>query len=333
MSNIARRTLGAGALGALGLSLVACNRGTDSAGGSDGGGETAGSSSGPSIAIISKGFSQQFWVTVRDGAFAAAEELGAQVSFDGPDTESDVEQQIQQLQTALNGSPDAIAYAALDSEASLPLLEQAQSGDIPVIAFDSGVESDIPLSTVATDNAAAAEEAAEKMVELVGEEGSVAVIAHSQTSLTGVQRRDGFVDYIEANTSLTIADIQYSDSDVLKSTNATNAILQAHQDLKGIFATNEASAIGMITAIDELGRKDGLVVLGFDSGEGQLDAIRDGRMEGAVTQDPYDIGYKTVETALAAINGEDVEPEVDTGYYFYDESTMEDEVIARSLYE
>lgn len=332
MSNIARRTLGAGALGALGLSLVACNRGTDSAGGgSDGGGETAGS--GPSIAIISKGFSQQFWVTVRDGAFAAAEELGAQVSFDGPDTESDVEQQIQQLQTALNGSPDAIAYAALDSEASLPLLEQAQSGDIPVIAFDSGVESDIPLSTVATDNAAAAEEAAEKMVELVGEEGSVAVIAHSQTSLTGVQRRDGFVDYIESNTSLTIADIQYSDSDVLKSTNATNAILQAHQDLKGIFATNEASAIGMITAIDELGRKDGLVVLGFDSGEGQLDAIRDGRMEGAVTQDPYDIGYKTVETALAAINGEDVEPEVDTGYYFYDESTMEDEAIARSLYE
>ena len=81
MSNIARRTLGAGALGALGLSLVACNRGTDSAGGSDGGGETAGSSSGPSIAIISKGFSQQFWVTVRDGAFAAAEELGAQVKI------------------------------------------------------------------------------------------------------------------------------------------------------------------------------------------------------------------------------------------------------------
>lgn len=332
MSNIARRTFGAGIMGALGLSLVACNRGTDSAGGgSDGGGETAGS--GPSIAIISKGFSQQFWVTVRDGAFAAAEELGAQVTFDGPDTESDVEQQIQQLQTALNGSPDAIAYAALDSEASLPLLEQAQTADIPVIAFDSGVESDIPVSTVATDNAAAAEEAAKKMVELVGDEGSVAVIAHSQTSLTGVQRRDGFVDYIEANTGLTIADIQYSDSDVLESTNATNAILQAHQDLKGIFATNEASAIGMVTAIDELDRKDDLAVIGFDSGQGQLDAIRDGRMDGAVTQDPYDIGYKTVETALAAINGEEVDLEVDTGYYFYDENNMEDEEIARSLYE
>src|SRR5690606_41383421 len=122
--------------------------------------------------------------------------------------------------------PDAIACASLGPEPSPSLHEQAQSSETPVSAFDSGVESDIPVCTVATDNAAAAEEAAKKMVELVGEEGSVAVIAHSQTSLTGVQRRDGFVDYIEANTSLTIADIQYSDSDVLKATNATNAILQ-----------------------------------------------------------------------------------------------------------
>jgi ribose transport system substrate-binding protein len=336
MSKIKRRSFGAGVAGVLGLSLVACNRGTgDTGGGSaaDGGGagETAGS--GPSIAIISKGFSQQFWVTVRDGAFAAAEELGAQVSFDGPDTESDVEQQIQQLQTALNSSPAAIAYAALDSEASLPLLEQAQSADIPIVAFDSGVESDIPVSTVATDNFAAAEEAAKKMVELVGDEGSIAVIAHSQTSLTGVQRRDGFVDYIEGSTGLSIADIQYSDSDVLEATNATNAILQAHQDLKGIFATNEASAIGMITAIDELGRKDGLAVIGFDSGKGQIDAIQSDRMEGAVTQDPYNIGYKTVETALAAINGEEVPGEVDTGFYYYDATNMDEEEIARSLYE
>lgn len=318
------------ALTASSFVLSACGNGTET-----GGDDTTGASdeSVPYIAIISKGFSQQFWVSVRDGAEAAAQELGARVSFDGPDTESDVEQQIQQLQTAMNGNPDAIGFAALDSEASIPLLEQADADGIPIVAFDSGVESDIPITTVATDNYAAAAEAARQLVELAGDEGTIAVIAHDQTSLTGTQRRDGFVDYIEQNSGMEIVDVQYTNSDVLRSTNVTNSVLQANPDLAGIFATNEASAIGMITAIDELGRKDGLTVIGFDSGQGQIDAIRDGRMDGAITQDPYNIGYQTVEAALAALTGDTVEEVIDTGFFYYDATNLEDEEIARSLYQ
>lgn len=313
------------------LALSACGDGGDAAGS----GETTGGGNGdePYIAIISKGFSQQFWVTVRDGAEAAADELGARITFDGPDTESDVEQQIQQLQTAMSGNPDAIGFAALDSEASIPLLEQADADGIPIIAFDSGVESDIPVTTVATDNYAAAAEAAKRMVELTGGEGDVAVVAHDQTSLTGTLRRDGFVDYIEDNSDMEIVDIQYTNSDVLEATNVTNAILQGNPDLTGIFATNEASAIGMVTALEELGRKEGLVAIGFDSGQGQIDAIRDGLMDGAITQDPYNIGYRTVEAALAVLDGESVDEVIDTGFYFYDATNMDQEEIARSLYE
>ncbi|WP_448073216.1 substrate-binding domain-containing protein [Georgenia yuyongxinii] len=323
-----------GTVGALALStfaLAACGGGGDAAEGGESAAPADGSE--PYIAIISKGFSQQFWVSVREGAEAAADELGARITFDGPDTESDVEQQIQQLQTAMNGNPDGIGFAALDSEASIPLIEQADADGIPIIAFDSGVESDIPVTTVATDNYAAAAEAAKQLVELTGGTGKVAVVAHDQTSLTGTQRRDGFVDYIEQNSDMEIVDIQYTNSDVLKATNVTNAFLQANPDLVGIFATNEASAIGMITAIDELGRKDGLTVIGFDSGKGQIDAIKDGRMDGAITQDPYNIGYRTVEAALAAIDGDSVEKVIDTGFYFYDSTNLEQEEIARSLYE
>lgn len=332
MRTTKKRVLGAfTALTLSAFALTAC---------SDGGGETSaegtvGSTdeSAPYVAIISKGFSQQFWVSVRSGAEAAAEELGARITFDGPDTESDVEQQIQQLQTAMNGNPDAIGFAALDSEASIPLLEDADAAGIPIIAFDSGVESDIPVTTVATDNYAAAAEAAKQMVELAGNKGTVAVVAHDQTSLTGTQRRDGFVDYIEQNSDMTIVDIQYTNSDVLKATTVTNAFLQANPDLAGIFATNEASAVGMITAIDELNRKDGLVAIGFDSGKGQIDAIKDGRLDGAITQDPYNIGYRTVEAALASLAGEQVDEVIDTGFYYYDSTNLEDEEIARSLYE
>lgn len=331
MRTMTRRQLATTSAGVLAVTLAACGGGATQGEGSTTG--ATGNSDAPYIAIVSKGFSQQFWVRVNDGAEAAAEELGARISFVGPDTESDVEQQIQQLRTALGENPDALGFAALDSEASIPLLEQAQAEDIPVIAFDSGVESDIPVTTVATDNYAAAAEAAKHMVELTGGEGAIGVVAHDQTSLTGTQRRDGFVDYIEENTEMTIADIQYTNSDVLEATNVTRAILQGNPDLAGLFATNEASAIGMITAIQELGRADSLAVIGFDSGQGQIDAINEGVMDGAITQDPYNIGYLTVEAALAAINGENVEEVIDTGYHWYDSTNMEEEEIARSLYE
>jgi ribose transport system substrate-binding protein len=325
-------------LSALALTLGACSDG----GGGGGSSPTEavggiGTSEPPAegetyVALISKGFQHQFWQAVRQGAEDAADELGVRVTFDGPDTEADVEQQLQQLQTALTGNPDAVGFAALDSEASIPLLQQIQSQDVPVVAFDSGVESDIPVSTVATDNYAAAAEAANKMVELTGGEGGVAVVCHDQTSLTGIQRTDGFVETIE-KAGMEVVDVQYGGGDQLRSTDITKSILQANPDLAGIYGCNEGSAIGVVNGVRELNRAEGMAVIGFDSGQGQIDAINDGTMDGAITQDPYQIGYQTVETAVAAINGDEVEKVVDTGFYWYDSTNMEDEEIARALYE
>ena len=101
----------------------------------------------PYIAVVSKGFQHQFWQAVKQGADKAAKEFNVDISFEGPNTEKDVDQQIQMLTTALGKSPAAIGFAALDSQAATPLLEQAKSKNIPVIAFDSGVDSTIPATT------------------------------------------------------------------------------------------------------------------------------------------------------------------------------------------
>ena len=108
------------------------------------------------IPLISKGFQHQFWQAVKAGADKAAAELGVEVTFEGPDTEAQVDRQIDMLAAALAKKPAAIGFAALDSQAAIPLLKQAQEAGIPVIAFDSGVDSDIPVATAATDNLAAA---------------------------------------------------------------------------------------------------------------------------------------------------------------------------------
>ena len=286
------------------------------------------------VAVVSKGFQHQFWQAVKKGADEAAEEFGVKVTFEGPESESQVDKQIEMLRAALDKKPDAIGFAALDSKAAIPLLEEADGNDIPVIAFDSGVDSDIPLSTATTDNKAAAALAADKMAEFIDEEGKIALVVHDQTSVTGVDRRDGFVEQIESKyPNIEIVDIQYGGGDHLKSTDLAKAIMSAHPDLKGIFGANEGSAIGVVNAVRELNESGEIVIVGFDSGKAQIDAIKDGLMAGAVTQNPVGIGYETVKAAVAAMKGEEVEEVIDTGFYWYDSENIEDEEIQLAIYE
>ena len=292
------------------------------------------SSDKPYVAIVSKGFQHQFWQAVKQGAEQAAEEFDVTITFEGPESETQVDKQIEMLQAALDKKPNAIGFAALDSQAAINLLQTAQSSNIPVIAFDSGVDSDIPLATASTDNEAAAALAADKMAELIGGEGKVALVVHDQTSVTGVSRRDGFVNQIKGKyPKIEIVDVQYGGGDHLKSTDLAKAIMQAHPDLKGIFGSNEGSAIGVINAVQEMNKVGSLVVVGFDSGKQQIDAIKNGVAAGAVTQNPVGIGYEMVKAAVAAINGETVEKQIDTGFYWYDKDNVDSDEIKAAIYE
>ena len=287
----------------------------------------------PYVALISKGFKHQFWQSVKAGAEQAGKEFNVKVTFEGAQEEGNVEQQIQLLQTVLDKHPDAVGFAAIDSQAAGPLMQQAKTDKIPVIAFDSGVDSDVPITTASTDNLAAAAEAAKHMAELIGHEGKIAMVVHDQTSVTGVQRRDGFSDYMKKNEpKIKIVDIQYS-GDPLKATDLAKAIITANPDLKGLYGSNEGAAIGVLHAVQERGLTGKLAIVGFDSGKDQVDAIKAGTMAGAITQNPVGIGYETVKAAVAVIKGEKVAKTIDTGYFWYDKTNIADPKIAPLLYQ
>ena len=110
----------------------------------------------PYIPVISKGFQHQFWQAVKQGSEQAAKDKNVKITFEGPENESQVDKQIEMLQAAIDKKPAAICFAALDSKAAIPLLQKAKDQGIPIIGFDSGVDSDIPVTTAATDNIAAA---------------------------------------------------------------------------------------------------------------------------------------------------------------------------------
>ena len=350
------RIFAAAAVGSMALGLAACTTSTDSSSSSSSSDAKPSASSGSAkvdtsgdaqdwekaavkgdgtktIYLVSKGFQHRFWQAVKEGAEQAGEELGYKVNFVGPQDETKVTEQTDQLKSALDSGPAAIGFAALDSKAAADLLTEIQGKGIPVVAFDSGVESDIPVTTVQTDNKKAAEEAAKHMIELLkGKKGSVGMVCHDSTSTTGKQRCEGFKEYFKANApaDLKLLDEQIA-GEVTKAADTSLSIIQANSDIVGMYGSNEAAASGIVQGVAETGKD--VTVVGFDSGKTQIDAIKAGSEAGAVTQSPVKIGYYTVKAAVVAINKGELPKVIDSGFAWYDKTNIDNAEIKANLYE
>jgi ribose transport system substrate-binding protein len=322
----------------------------------------------PYIPVICKGFQHQFWQTVKAGAEKAGADLGADVFFTGPEGESAQAAQVDMLSAELAKDPSAICLAALNTEAVLSQLKDAADRKIPVIGFDSGVPN-APAgqiaATAATDNKAAAAMAADHMYDALKDKITAAtasnpvvisVISQDVTSASITLRAQGFTaemkkvveaggstaaitgDYADVNSgdaaaSAVIIKVTVSASaDTVDMTNTASGVLNM-DNLIGVFCSNEGAVKGFLAAV-QAGSviPAGVVVVGFDAGAGQKDAVRKGVFLGSITQDPYQIGYKAVELAVKAINGEAVS-DVDTGAKWYDASNMDEPDIAQLLYD
>lgn len=316
-------------------------------------------------AVIAKGFQHQFWQVVKQGSEEAAADLGVEIYFTGPEGESAQSAQVDMLNAELAKNPDAIALAALNTEAVLTQLKEAQDKGIPVIGFDSGVpnapEGQI-AANAATDNVNAGALAAEKMYEsfkdavdaaTADSQVTIAVLSQDATSASVTGRTKGFAekmlelvgdkgaisgDYSAINSgdasaaAVNIAVTVGATPDITDMTNAANGVLNT-ENLIGVFCSNEGAVNGLLAAVNAGSvLPEGVKLVGFDAGAGQKAAVKNGVFLGSITQDPYSIGYKAVELAVAAAKGETVS-DVDTGAKWYDANNMEDEDIAPLLYD
>ena len=315
------------------------------------------------IDVIAKGFQHQFWKAVELGTQNAAKEFGVEVTFQGPDNESAIAQQVEYLNTAIAKKPSAICLAALDTQASIPSIQSAMEAGIPIIGFDSGVP-DAPKGAIkanaSTNNAVAGALAADELYKLIEakikdakEPVRIGVVAQESNSQSIVDRTKGFVDKM---TELCGADnVSVEGHDSLKNEKAgakvvidvgipaevkdvdaaavASAILEK-KDLIAIYGSNEFAANAIITAnegLDKLGA-DKVIAVGFDAGKKLLDAVRAKTFAGAVTQDPVQIGYQAVKLAVEAADGKSVS-DVDTGAKWYNAENMDADDIKPCLYE
>ena len=265
------------------------------------------------IAVIPKGLTHQFWVTVRAGAEAAAAEMGAKVIWQGPTKETEIDRQINIMQDMINRGVDGIVMAACDENALATVVGQAGAAGIPVVTFDSGVKSEVPKSFVATDNVAGAKLAADTLSELMGGTGEVGLIPFVPGAATSELREKGFKEGLLAHPGLKLAATNYCQSDIAIGMNVTTDMITAFPNLGGIFAANEPAAIGAAQALRGLGKAGTVKLVAFDASAEQIAALKEGVIQALVVQNPFKMGYEGVKAVISAIKGEEVPKVIDTG--------------------
>ncbi len=324
------------------------------------------------ISVISKGEQHAYWQAVRKGCEDAAAAYGVEMYYYGPASESDIAPQVEALKAEMAKSPAALCLAALSTDAVMGELQQCVDNKIPVIGFDSGVPdapAGAIYATAATNNYNAAGLAAEKMMEVpafveqlknatADKPVVIGVLSQDATSASITGRTSGFVDRMAelasaygvvaveghelwtapAQGASIIIHVEVSATTLATDVaNSAMAILNK-KNVCALFCSNEGAVTGLLAATADGsefaagGAFEKIMVAGFDAGAPQKNAVRNGWFIGSVTQDPYRIGYLSVELAVKAANGEAV-ADVDTGAQWYNAQNIDTPEISLLVYD
>ena len=273
------------------------------------------------IAVIPKGTTHEFWKSIHAGAIQAARELSDQgtpvrVVWKGPFREDDREQQVQVVEGFLSQGIRGIVLAPLDNRALVRPVEEAQRAGVATVIIDSGLESDVPISFVATDNRKGGRMAAERLGEVLGGRGKALLLRYAEGSASTTEREQGFLEELHARypgIELVSTD-QYAGPTRETAKRASENLLNRYGGvLQGIFTPNESSTIGMLLALQDIGKAGKVRFVGFDASTILIDAVRSRQLDGVVVQNPMRMGYLGVKTMVDHLRGKPVERRIDTG--------------------
>lgn len=258
------------------------------------------------IAVIPKGNAHLFWQSVHAGAVSTSRETGVDIIWNGPASETDYTGQLKVVDAMINRRVDAICLAPIDSKAMVGVVERATAASIPVIIFDSGIDTDKFIAQVATDNYHAGEMGAERLAKIIGGKGKVAILANMPGSASTVAREAGFEDSMKKNyPDIQIVEKQFGNAEVATSLTKAENILTAHPDLDGVFSSNESSSMGFAQALRD--RKTKIKMVGFDWSPSLLDDVKHGVIAALVVQNPFKMGQEAVRLAVDKLDGKPVE--------------------------
>lgn len=319
------------------------------------------------ISIIGRFSDDSYWKEVEEGAKKAINDLNTALGYKGnekikltysaPEVRDDVNEQINILDEELARYPVAIGIAAIDTTACTIQFDLASENGIPIITFDSGSDYQNVGSHISTDNLAATKTAATQLGYAIEESGEIAVFVQDSVSMTAKQRSQGFLETIASDfPNISVVSIYHMDElGTMQQTiaNERNAallegeeqivaesitqedviayILEKNPNLKGIYATN-LDTTQLVAGVLKKLEKTELKFVGFDGGEEQMKLLKDGTLDGLITQNPFAMGYATVVAAARVSLGLGNESVVDSGYTWVTPENMNKKEIKKMLY-
>ncbi|MBR2963950.1 MAG: substrate-binding domain-containing protein [Lentisphaeria bacterium] len=266
------------------------------------------SKSGNIIAVIPKGTASMWWEVVRSGAEQAGKEEGYTISWNGPEQENDREKQIQSVEDALTHGIKALVLGPNDSKALVRPVEKAKGTGIPVVIIDSSIETDQYDSFAATDNVAGGADAARRLGAALNGHGKVILTCFIQNSASTDDRARGFKETLAKEfPGIELIAEQYTLGTVEDARQKTVDMLTKHSDTDGVFAVNQPVSVGAYKALQTQGLTGKVKFVGFDSDPVLLEGIEKGEVDSLIVQNPFEIGYSGVKTAVAILQGKQVE--------------------------
>ncbi len=293
------------------------------------------------IAVVPKATSHEFWKAVHTGAVRGAIGADVEIIWKGPLTEGDREGQVNLVQDFIAQAVDGICLAPLDSQALIPVVHEAAESDIPTLIFDSGLDNlDEAISFVATDNFHGGEMAAQHLGKLLGGKGRVIVLRYTVGSQSSGQREEGFLETLKKE----FPDIEVISSNEYAGDTADKALVKAQQLLltfgdkvDGVFTPAQHVSTGMLRALEEQNLAGKVKFVGLDAGPELVQALRDGKMQGIVLQNPARIGELSVLAMAAYLRGDRIDSRIATGETLATPENMDEpevkELLEPELYE
>jgi ribose transport system substrate-binding protein len=271
------------------------------------------------IVVIPKGMTHEHWQSVHRGAERCAEDFAAEgvrvrIIFDGPLRERDALEQIRIVDRRVATGASGIVLAPQHSKTMTACVTRAADAGVPVVIIDSGLaDPDHFVKYVATDNYRGGCLAAEHLIGELRKQGKekprLILFRYAVGSESTEQREQGFEDTAKriCPGAVWLSTDKYAgatrDSAMRE---AGPLVLQFKDQMDGIFAPNESSAVGMVDVLRSQGLNGRVPVMGFDASKPLLQAIQAGDIVGSILQDPYKMGYMSTWYCARHLRGDEV---------------------------
>jgi len=265
------------------------------------------------VGLITKTETNPFFVKMREGAQAKADELGATLMTAAGTFDGDNESQITAIENMVNAGAQAILLVPSDTTAIVPAVEKAREAGTIVIALDTPTDPENATNALfATDNFQAGILIGQYAKGVMGDEEPIIAMMDLNPGITvGDLRHNGFLEgFGISQDDPAIVCEEFTQGDQTKGQTAMENCLQANPDINLVYTINEPAAFGAYTAIENAGRAGEVTIVSVDGGCAGVRAVEDGRIAATSQQYPLLMASMGVETAVAVAGG----AEAPTGY-------------------